>query len=127
MEEENMNNRRGKGCETDTIGDGKESAEVQRTILLIRLGIKLEVGVHDARDVVCLPGQGEEAIGKDGEVLRLVEVEPVSNGRDHLHDDEEPSSDIRGGEPGAGKGAPKVGGDGGPVETDRSNAESLEA
>lgn len=127
MEEENMNNRRGKGRETNTVCDSKESAEVQWAILLVCLCIEMEMGVHDAGDVVLLPGRGEEAIREDGEVLRLVEVEPISNGCDYVHDEDEPCSNIRSGEPGASKGAPEVGGDGGPVETDRSNAKATQA
>lgn len=127
VEEENMNNRRGKGSETDSICDSKEGTEVQWAILLIRLCIEMEMGVDNAGDVILLPGRGEEAIRKDGEVLRLVEVEPVSNGCDYVHDEEEPCSNICSGEPGASKGAPEVGGDGGPVETNRSNAEATQA
>ena len=121
-----MNNCRGKRCETNTICDSKESAEVQWAILLVRLCIEMEMGIHDAGYVVLLPGQGEEAIRKDGEVLRVVEVEPVSNGCDYVHDDEEPCCNIRSGEPGAGERAPEVGGDCGPVKTDRSNAKALQ-
>ena len=126
MEEENMNNCCGKGCETNTICDSKESAEVQWAILLVRFCVEMEMGIHDARYVVLLPGQGEEAIRKDGEVLRVVEVEPVSNGCDYVHDDEEPCCNIRSGEPGAGERAPEVGGDCGPVKTNRSHAKALQ-
>ncbi|WVZ82810.1 hypothetical protein U9M48_030030 [Paspalum notatum var. saurae] len=127
MEEENMNDCRGKGCKTDAICHSKESAEVKWAILLVRLCIEMEMGVHDIRDVVDLPSRGEEFIRKDGELFRVVEVEPVSNGRDYVHDEEEPRSNIRSGKPGAGKRAPKVGGDSGPVETDRCDAKAIEA
>jgi len=126
MEEENMNNCRGKRCETNTICDSKESAEVQWAILLVRLCIEMEMGIHDAGYVVVLPGQGEEAIRKYGEVLRVVEVEPVCNGCDYVHDNKEPCGNIRSGEPGACERAPEVGGDSGPVKTDSSNAKALQ-
>ncbi|KAL6861441.1 hypothetical protein ACP4OV_017141 [Aristida adscensionis] len=121
-----MDNRRGEGCKTYTICDSKKSAEVQWTILLVGLCIKMELGVHNAGDVVLLPSRGEETIRKDGEVLRLVEVKPVSNGCYYVHDDEEASSNICSGKPGAGKRTPEVRGDGGPVESDRSNAKAAE-
>uniref|UniRef100_A0A0A9GMY4 Uncharacterized protein n=1 Tax=Arundo donax TaxID=35708 RepID=A0A0A9GMY4_ARUDO len=59
VKEENVNDGRGERRKTNTICNSKESAEVQRTILLVSLCIEMEMGVHDARDVVLLPSQGE--------------------------------------------------------------------
>ena len=71
MEEENMNNCCGKGCETNTICDSKESAEVQWAILLVRLCIEMEMGIHDARYVVLFPDNVKRPSEKMGKFCAL--------------------------------------------------------
>lgn len=86
----------------------------------------MEMGVNNAWYIVFLPSRGEEAIRKYGEILCLVEIKPVCNWCDYVHDDEEANTNIYSGKPWASKRAPKVGGDRWPVETDCTNAEASE-
>lgn len=102
MEEKDVNDHGGKSSESDTVSHGEESAKVQRAFFLIRIVIEVKILVDDGCNVVFLSAGGEEAIGKEREVFRIVDVEPVRKGSDDVHNHEETGGDIGGGEPWAG-------------------------
>lgn len=115
------------GGKANAISHDEEGAEMKLALLLIGGAVEVEVGVDDAGDVVNLAGVGEEVLGEDGEDFGVVDVGPVADGGDDVHDEEEADGDVGGGEPRAGEGAAEVGRDGGPVEADGGDAEAMEA
>ena len=95
------NNRRHRG-EPDSITHGEEGAQIQRTLFLVGHKIEMKVVVDDGGDVVGLTTGGEKPVREKGEILRLVEVQPVGRRSDDVHDDEIASGYVGGGEPWAG-------------------------
>jgi len=97
-----MDDHGGKSSKSDTVSHGEERAKIQRTFFLIRIVIEVEISVDDGCNVVLLAVGGEQAIGEEREVFGVVDVEPVGEGSDDVHDHEEAGGDVRGGEPWAG-------------------------
>lgn len=111
-----MDNGGSESGEANAISHSEESAEVERPFLLIGLNIKLKIGVDDACDVILLARSREQLIGENGECLGLVHIKPIGDGCHDIHDDYKSDGHICSGEPWACKRAPKVGGNGRPVE-----------
>lgn len=127
MEEEHVHDRGRERGKSNSISRCKKRAQIERAILLISLHIKMKVGIYNARDIVLLACSCEETIGEYGEGLGMVEVEPVCNRGDDVHDYPKADCHVGSRKPWAREGTAKVGRDGGPVQTDGTNAEAIEA
>lgn len=127
MEEHDMHHSCSQSSKAHTTSHGKEGAHVKRAFLLISFHIKIEVGVNDAGNVVDTSLGSEELRGEDGEGLGIVQIVPVGEGGEHIHDEHKAGCNIGGGEPRAGQRAAEVRGDRRPVEADDGNAEAGEA
>lgn len=127
MEEHDMHHSCSQGSKAHTISHGKEGAHVKRAFLLISFHIEIEVGVNDAGNVVDTSLGSEEVRGEDGEGLGIVQIVPVGEWGEHIHDKHKAGCNIRSGEPRAGQRAAEVRGDSGPVEPDNGNAKAGES
>ena len=127
MEKQHMYSSGTKCSKAYTICHSEKGGEIKRPFLVISCGIKVKVGGDDGGDVVFLAGGSEEFVGENGEGLGFVDIEPIADGSENIHDKEEASSDVGGGEPGASKGASEVGGDGGPVNPHGGDSKSVKA
>lgn len=116
-----------KSSKAYTICHREKCAEIKRALLIISCDIQVKVVGNNGGNVVVLAGGCEEVVGKDGEGFGFVEIEPIGDGSENIHNKEEASSHIGGGEPRASKGASEVGGNGGPVEPDCGDSEAVKA
>ena len=120
-----MGNGSRKRCETNSISHGEEGAQIERPLFLVGREIEMKVIVDDGGDVIGLAGGGEKPVRENGEILRLVEVQPVRRRSDDVHDEKEASSDVGGGEPGTGQWASKVSRYRGPVQAHCADTEPV--
>jgi len=100
---------------SNAIGDGKEGAEVESALSLIRCKVKVEIGVYYGCDVINVTLLGEEFVGENGEGFGMVDVEPIAEWGQNVHHKHESHGNVGGGKPWAGEWASEVGGNGGPV------------
>lgn len=127
MEKQHMDSSGRKCSKAYTICHSEKCAEVKRPLFLISCDIKVKVAGDYGGDIVLLACGCEEIIGEDGEGFGFVDIEPIADGSQNIHDKDEANSHIGCGEPRACKGASKVGGNGGPVKPHCSNSKPVKA
>lgn len=127
MEESNMNNGSRKSSKANTICDSKESTNIKLPLSLISIRIKVKIGVNNGRNIVLLTHPCKQAIRKNGKCSSLVNIQPVADWSQNVHDEDIANCNIGSGKPWAGKWAAQVGGDGGPVQPNGSKAQPIKA
>ena len=117
----------GESSEADAIRDREEGTQMQLAVVVVRRGVEVEVLVNQAQHIVLLPRAREEVAGEDGESLGVVDVAPVEERGEHVHDEQEANKDVEDGEEGCPEGGSQEGGGCGPVQCEGPHSQALEA
>lgn len=80
----------------------------------------MKIRIDDRCDIVFLTRRREEIVREYGEGFGFVDIKPVTDGSQNIHDEDKSCSNICCGKPWACKRATKVRRDGGPVDPNRT-------
>lgn len=103
MEEYNMGQSSSKCGKSNTVSECEECAQMQAAIVLIRSFIQLESCSNHLVNFIPKAVGLEEMAGENGESLCIVQVVVVSNGSDHIYDNEKARKNVRYGKEGCGQ------------------------
>jgi len=122
-----MHNGSSECSKSNSIGHGKEGAQVESTLSLIRFKIKVEIRVYYGCDVINLTLLGEEFVGENGERFCMVHIQPIAEWSQNVHHKHESHGNVGGRKPWARQWASEVRGNGRPVQPNCSYTKPVQA